>query len=234
MGVSTAKKSTTAAKIAAELRSEIIAGSLEPGSPLREEELAQRYDVSRHVIREVLRMLVSDGLAQYSAFKGARVAAVSVDDVRDIYRARRILEENALLARNVSFDFRRIARIHGDFAGAVEQKDWSQAFQLDFEFHHSLVEATGCDRVKAWHRELFQSLGLAHLTCPEFRADGLSISVAEHAEIVVAIGAGEFGRAHSMLIKHLVRSEDQLASHFDRPKAQPETRKRKKEGEKRN
>jgi DNA-binding GntR family transcriptional regulator len=202
-------------KIATELRSEILSGSLAPGTPLREEDLAVRYDVSRHVIREMLRMLVSDGVAQYSAFKGARVAAISVEDVRDIYRARQVLEGSPLLSPRIELDFRRIARIHGGFAAAVEKEDWSRAFELDLDFHHSIVQAAGCRHVQAWHLELFQSLGLAHLTCPEFRADGLSASVSEHAEIVVAIGAGELSRAHAMLMKHLVRAEGQLVAHFE-------------------
>ena len=217
MPASTLEKSTAATKIRVDLHSKILSGTLKPGAPLREEEIAQCYSVSRHVIREVLRMLVSDGLAQYSAFKGARVAAISVDDVRDIYRARRLLEGCALLTADTCIDLKRIARIHGKFVDAVEKEDWSQALQLDLEFHHSLVDATDCQLAKSWHLELFQSLGLAHLTCPDFRADGHLGSIAEHAEIVVAIGAGEFDRAHSILMKHLNRWEERLAGQLGKP-----------------
>lgn len=208
---------TTAERLAAELREEISSGRLAPGAPLREEELARTRGVSRHVIRETLRLLASEGLAEYSAFKGARVSFISADDVRDIYGARRLFEVGALRALGGT-EFQNLATIHGQYAQAVDQCEWNDAFRLDMEFHGAIVAAANSNRVAAWHKELFQALSLAHLVRPEFRENGLSSSVAQHAEIVVALAANDFERAERALLHHLSHAESLLTERVATPK----------------
>ena len=75
-------RSTITERIAALIRHRVLDGTLPPGTPLREEDLAREFDVSRHVIREMLRVLAADGLADYSSFKGARVTRVAPSVMR--------------------------------------------------------------------------------------------------------------------------------------------------------
>ena len=197
---------TTAERLAARVAEAIRAGELAPGAPLREEELARSHSVSRHVVREVLRLLVADGLATYEAYKGARVSYISADDVRDIYRTRRLFEIPAL--RRMDADaVHALARIHGRYSAAVEACDWRGAFDLDLDFHGTIVAAAGSKRMLRWHAEIFHSLSRAHLVRPEFEEEGLRASVAEHAEIVVAFAAGDVERAERALSAHLDHSE---------------------------
>ncbi len=199
----TSTKNTEPERIATELRDKILAGEIPPATPLREELLSKQYDVSRHVIRESLRSLAAEGFADYSAFKGARVTFVSAEEVKDIYDTREFLENSALSLPNIQIDISNLARLHGRYVNAVKAKNWPAAFELDMEFHSAIVEVCGSKRIQELHRELFRSLRLAHLIAPEFREFGLTASVAEHAEIVVAIGASDWVRARTVLNEHL-------------------------------
>lgn len=203
------QKETSTERIALQLRQRIFAGAFAAGSPLREEDLAAEFEVSRHVVREVLRMLAAEGLADYASFRGARVPLLTKSDVHDIYRARRLVECGSE-SFSVPPDVKRLAAIHYQFADMVRHEQWLEAFDLDLRFHSILAESTGIDRATAWHRDLLQGLRLAHLVAPAFKEQALTDSIAEHAEIVLALTAHEFDRAREIVGQHLEKAEQSL------------------------
>ncbi len=70
----------------------IDAGDIAPGAPLIETALSTRFDVSRGPLREALRQLIEEGLLVTVPYTGTHVAALSVEDVREIYSLRTALE----------------------------------------------------------------------------------------------------------------------------------------------
>ena len=79
-------------EIAETLRDEIIAGVYKPRQRLIEEELSDRFFVSRTPIREALKELESAGLIAIEPYKGAFVADRNPSEIRDIYELRSVLE----------------------------------------------------------------------------------------------------------------------------------------------
>ena len=75
-----------------EIRSLIVAGTLEPGSRLGQGELADRLGISRGSVREALRRLAGDGLVDFEVNRGFFVAEAGLDDVRQRLEARLALE----------------------------------------------------------------------------------------------------------------------------------------------
>jgi DNA-binding GntR family transcriptional regulator len=207
---------TTPERIASMLRDEILAGKICPGEPLREEELARKYQVSRHIIREMLRILAAEGIAEYEPFRGARVTHVSESDVADIYRTRHYFEINAIDKIDAE-SVKTLAQIHGQFAKAVDTHSWDEAFKLDLAFHNAIVSAVGSQLLIEWHGHLFKALNMAHLLTTEYREEGMRTSVAEHAAIVVALTAGNAVDAAEALSQHLVKAEALLLHHIDLP-----------------
>lgn len=65
------------------LRQGILTGELKPGERLTEIHLANRLGVSRTPIREAIRMLELDGLVTMMPRRGAEVARISTQDLRD-------------------------------------------------------------------------------------------------------------------------------------------------------
>ena len=208
-------KSTGAERITHTLRDRILAGEFAPGAPLRENELSAEYGVSRHVIREVYRRLSAEGLAEYSSFKGVRVPLLSIEEVEDIYRARRFIECGALAHHGPGFSLQELANTHGAFVAAVGKGEWTEAFACDVEFHSSIVALSGSRRLVSWHRELMQSLKLAHLVVPDFQAEGLVRSVPQHADIIIALAAADVERATAALEVHLGDAECLLVQGMD-------------------
>jgi GntR family transcriptional regulator, rspAB operon transcriptional repressor len=74
------------------LRESILRGELEPGAWLRQEDLAQHYNVSRTPVREALRALEREGLVRIVPNHGARVAPLSLNDFEEIYALRSGIE----------------------------------------------------------------------------------------------------------------------------------------------
>lgn len=74
------------------LRSEIAAGEIPPGMPLRQVEIATRLGVSPTPVREALRLLESDGLVAYAPHKGATVSELGLHEIEDLYALRARIE----------------------------------------------------------------------------------------------------------------------------------------------
>ncbi len=79
-------------KIIAALRSAIETGMLAPGKRLVEKDLCEQLSVSRTSLREALRELQAEGILEYTANRGLSVSAVTIDDARNIYRLRSVIE----------------------------------------------------------------------------------------------------------------------------------------------
>ena len=86
------------------IRDGISAGQVKPGEWLRQDDLAQKLGVSQATVREALKRLVSEGLAVHVPHKGVKAVTISVEDLRDIYDMRAVLESlaNELAASQIS------------------------------------------------------------------------------------------------------------------------------------
>lgn len=78
-----------------QLRDDIIQWRLEPGAPMGEIEMAARVGVSRTPVRDALSRLIAEGLVTTDNGRTARVAAVSLDGIRELFELREALETQA-------------------------------------------------------------------------------------------------------------------------------------------
>ncbi|GII60804.1 GntR family transcriptional regulator [Sphaerisporangium krabiense] len=102
----------TAGQLAYELlRQGIITGALAPGLRLRQEELAERIGVSRIPVRTALMQLESEGLVSFHPHRGAVVRTLTVEQVREIYALRALVETHALRASIATMTSARAARL---------------------------------------------------------------------------------------------------------------------------
>jgi DNA-binding GntR family transcriptional regulator len=85
-------ESTKADEIALVLEEAIVAGELPPGTVLRQEQLSERFAVSRTPIREALRRLAALGLVSFVPNRGVRVRSLSRDELREAFLVRAELE----------------------------------------------------------------------------------------------------------------------------------------------
>lgn len=83
-------------KIIAALRSAIETGVLVPGQRLIEKDLCEQLGVSRTSLREALREVQAEGILEYNSSRGLSVSSISIEDARNIYRLRSVLEALAV------------------------------------------------------------------------------------------------------------------------------------------
>jgi DNA-binding GntR family transcriptional regulator len=74
------------------LRSAILNGEIKPGEWLRQERLAQEYQVSQMPVREALKELTAEGLLEHVPYRGVRVVEFSPEDISDLYACRSVME----------------------------------------------------------------------------------------------------------------------------------------------
>jgi DNA-binding GntR family transcriptional regulator len=75
-------------QIAEQVGNAIIKGLFEPGHRIQEQDLADRFAVSRGPVREALRILEKDGMVQILPRRGAQVTRLDVDEVNEIFEIR--------------------------------------------------------------------------------------------------------------------------------------------------
>lgn len=120
------------------LRHDILRGGLEPGLPLRQDEIAARCGVSKIPVREALLQLVAEGLVVLQPNRGFTVAGLQPQEAEEILEIRAVLECQAMrdaMPKMTDADVGRAAVIL-DQAEATDALDrWSD---LNWEFHATL------------------------------------------------------------------------------------------------
>ena len=81
-----------------EIRRAILTGDVPPGSPIPVDDTADLFGVSRIPIRETLKTLIGEGLVDHQPRAGYTVASLTVEEFREIYVVRGVLEMAALKA----------------------------------------------------------------------------------------------------------------------------------------
>src|SRR4051794_32763650 len=137
---------TTPDRIADSLRDEILRGAIAPGAPLRQEELASRFGVSRLPVRDALVRLEAQGLVEVFPNRGAFVLALSAGEVREIYDLRILLEGDAIqraVPLMTADDWRRIDAAQDLAVRNAGSAAWVEG---DWELHRALYAPAGRPR----------------------------------------------------------------------------------------
>ncbi|MFI6702101.1 GntR family transcriptional regulator [Streptomyces sp. NPDC050509] len=79
-------------EVTGELRRLIVEGVYPPGSRLVQDELADRFGVSRIPLREAMRTLAGEGLLRTTPGRGTFVTVLDLDEIDEIYNLRRLVE----------------------------------------------------------------------------------------------------------------------------------------------
>lgn len=133
-------------KVVAALQEEIVLGRLAPGVRLVEEELAERLETKRHVLRQAFVELERFGLIERRRNRGASVRQLTLDDVAQIYAVREVLERAAAARMPLPMkkaDLQAMSEAQRAHDVAVEAGDAKAVFHANFEFHNSLFAACG-------------------------------------------------------------------------------------------
>lgn len=213
----------------AALRREILSMALEPGSPLDEVRLSERFKMSRTPIREALLRLVAEGLVTTLPNRNTIVATIDFASLPTYFEALtlmyRVTTRGAAQRRDAGI-MKTIRAHQQDFADAVLARDAYAMIEANREFHVTIAELAG----NAYYTTFFARLldegrRILRLYYSAFDDRLPRQYVDEHEEMIAAIEAGDVERADRLAIDHaaqIVRQiQDYVARNLDRPVAIP-------------
>jgi len=200
----------------------ILAQKLAPGERLGEQELAQTFGVSRTMVREALMQLQARGFVAVRSRRGWFVVEPSVDEARDAFSARRIVEAGILAeaGRPLAQVIRKLRTHIADEKRAITGADAATRAFLLADFHVCLADQMGHRLLVDVLRDLTARTTLA-ATLYQSKHDAV-ISCAEHAAIVAALEAGDTARARSLMLEHIGHVEQALEVEVPAPAAADE------------
>ena len=193
---------------------------LVPGMRLGEREVAELLDVSRATVRAALARLGHSLLVELRPNRGAVVANPSIDETRNLFEARRVVESAIVhrLALNMTREKReRLRAFAAEEQAAYARDDTLTGQRLSIDFHKVISELAGNAVFDRFMRELIARtplLALAHQG-----ARRAYCGAHEHRAVVEALIEGHGKRAAELMIAHLNTLESQLK--LEEPSAPP-------------
>ena len=191
--------------VTASLRRAIREGVLVPGERLTQSEIASQLGVSRIPLRDALRRLEAESLVEIDGHKGARVTALTVDDIAELYEMRIVLEglcmEYAVgnLSASTAESLALLATASED-----DNLEPRAAFNRRREFYDELYRHADRPRMHRTIMQLRDNVDRYHLLLNRDHAH------LAHKELSEAIAAGDGVRASAVLIDHISEARDDL------------------------
>lgn len=155
-------RTSTAERVSDILRSRIADGYFPPGTRLSEDSIGGALGVSRNTLREAFRLLTHERLLVHELNRGVFVRVLSVEDVEDIYRTRRLVE--CAVVRGLGeppYALEQLAAAVTEGQVASVEDDWKGVGTANIHFHRELVALAGTARTNELMRSVFAELRLA-------------------------------------------------------------------------
>ncbi|HEX6956564.1 MAG TPA: GntR family transcriptional regulator [Ferrovibrio sp.] len=217
LGTQNTGKRTRAETLRQRLADEILSGQLPPGARLEEQDLADRFGVSRTPVREALKALVETGLLEIRPHRGAVVAIPSRQHMHDLFEVMRELE--AICARYAAqrmtaAERKKLEDLHEQSRQLVRAGEIDAYSTINLAFHNCIYEGTHNSAL------VENTTAVRHRLAPfrraQFRLVGrLAQSFAEHEAVVRAILRGDAALAEQEMARH-IGAVDVITEEFTR------------------
>ncbi|WP_033295793.1 GntR family transcriptional regulator [Amycolatopsis jejuensis] len=207
-------RTSTAERVAGVLRTRIAEGFFRPGVRLSEQDIGTALGVSRNTLREAFRLLTHERLLVHELNRGVFVRVPSVEDVRDIYRVRKLVECAAV--REVTgkpAEFAKIASTVEDGDRAAKQSRWQELGTANIRFHAEIVALTGSARMVETMQALTAELRLVFHVMADPRRFHERYLPRNH-EILDVLATGDGIRTAELLATYLDDAEAQLVEAY--------------------
>lgn len=204
----------TSDQISSSLKKNIYDGVLSAGVPLKQEELAEQFGVSRIPIREALKKLEAEGLVKHEPNKGAVVTTHSIPEIIEMLDIRIGLETRALILA-----IPRLTPDHLDSCQAILER-YDQASKpsvwsaLNLEFHLTLYSAAGKPRLLRMIEDMvlgtqrYTRIYISHVV-------GREQPQREHHALLDALRAGDEDKAIRLLEEHIAHTQQAILAAQD-------------------
>jgi DNA-binding GntR family transcriptional regulator len=206
-------QATSAVATAVEaIRMMIRQGELPPGGQVRQQDMAERLDMSRVPIREALHTLKTEGLLRHDPNRGYSVARFNADQLRQVYLMRGLLERALLehLAWPDEAQLAEITAINAELARAAQTGEVAELAVLNRQFHQAIFKLSPLELVhdeinRLW--EMSDSYRAFYLAGPSrYR------TVTEHQVMIDALRRHDLEGLLDTMDRHRTEAQEEVSA----------------------
>lgn len=201
------------------LRNAILSGVFPPGYHLSEaemEDLEERIGASKSMTREALLRLTSDNLVRYQPEEGFTVSVLALEDLREIYFLRSILEGAAarLACDSLTEDeLKKLENLCQQMEKSLNNQEIAQLSLLNTDFHETIYSSAKSPRlykmiVQLWNGFFHSSLSFLAKRAPQ--------SVSEHKTVFEALKNRDGEKAEKIIREHLLSALKDLEEYWSK------------------
>jgi len=210
--------SVSSALVLRKLENAILSGQFKPRERLVERDLLADFDVSRTVIREVLKILEGKGLVKITPYRGAIVVDLTAEDVEEIFFLRLKLEAIAadLVVKNIArIEVQHLKKLCRELEKHLQERT-DQMIEKDNEFHRSLFHASR----NSYLNDMIEYLSTkAHMV--KFNAwslpNRIEKSMLEHKAMIEALEQRDGEAFEKLVTDHLLFSKNSYLAQLRGP-----------------
>ncbi|MEI5997486.1 GntR family transcriptional regulator [Paraburkholderia bengalensis] len=206
-----ADEDSVEARIYASITTALLEGRLRPGAQLVERDLAAAFGCTRGALRKVLARLGFEGKLVLEANRGAFVPSPSEEDVRQVYRARQVVEAGIVtaLCGALSAQDKRLLKAHvASEKKALKDGRIDEQVRLAGRFHVLLTQLAGSAELEAFVAQLVAKTELYKALYDPSK--GTTCSADEHARLIDALSDGVLSVALEAMRAHLAELEERV------------------------
>jgi DNA-binding GntR family transcriptional regulator len=201
------------------LRDAIISGQLDEGEPIRQDDVAKIFNVSKIPVREALKRLEAEGLVAFQRHKGAVVTSMSEPEIVEIFEVRALLEANAIRLSVPHMTEATLARAQAycdAFAAETDAARWSE---INWQFHSCLYEDAKRPFLIGMIRGVNDRVE-RYLRIQLTLSQGKETADREHRQILDLCRRGDAEGAAALVQAHVMRACDSLLANLPKKPAQ--------------
>ncbi|MCE7030029.1 GntR family transcriptional regulator [Jiella avicenniae] len=205
-----------------DLRREILRLVLKPGEDLDESFVSNRFAVSRTPVREALIRLTAEGLVTSARGRGARVAPLSIGDLRAFFEALDILQRSVTrlaASRRQESDLARIETFMLAFEEGARALKTEIVADVNYDFHSAIADAARSSFLAAsYRRSLVEGLRIGYVSFSEHEGLGerlethLAATMQDHREMFEAIAGRDPDTAERLAGRHVELFRNRIAA----------------------
>jgi DNA-binding GntR family transcriptional regulator len=191
--------------LVAYIRELIMQGELRPGDKVPEQQLCERFGVSRTPMREALKVLAAEGVLQLVINRGAIVAHTTQEEIEELFPIMAALESVAgeyACKRATARDIARVRKLHDEMIAHYKAGKESAYLRNNRAIHEAIFELAGNATLAAMYQQLLTRIHSIRFVIRK-SSKHWEDAVREHEQIIAALEARDGPRLGQLLKEHV-------------------------------